>query len=56
MGEPNKNIAQVIQDRNDLMNQLMDVNGTNVPTPTPSPVPQHRTWGQMLARLLGLGG
>jgi hypothetical protein len=45
-----------IPDRNQLMQQLLDENGVTVPTPSPSPTPQQqKSFGQMLARLLGLG-
>jgi len=56
MADQNKGLVQNVKDRNELMSQLINENGTLAPTPSPSPTPQPKTFGQMLAHLLGLGG
>lgn len=45
-----------IPERNALMAQLINENGTNAPTPSPTPAVKQKTLGQMLAHLLGMGG
>ncbi len=54
--QQNKGVVGTIQDRNQLMNSLINENGVPVQTPTPTPTPQPSGLGLMLARLLGLGG
>jgi len=54
--QQDKGVVGTIQDRNQLMNSLINENGTTTQTPTPTPAPQPNSFGLMLARLLGLGG
>jgi hypothetical protein len=54
MAEPYKQPTS-IPDRNELMQQLLDENGTNQPKPSPTPAPAKVSLGQMFMHLLGLG-
>ena len=56
MAEQDKGLVQSIKDRNDLMSQLINIDGQTASTPSPSPTPQPKSLGQVLAHLLGLGG